>query len=181
MRLEIFREYPYFYHGHPAQELQYLAGLPEHAHNQLLIAKEGSSVVAMATAMPLSADRDIGKEVSEKLASAGLSEQSFYYYGEIMVYPAHRQRGIARRFYEMREEYARKLNYQYACFSTFHQPFETLERPDGYFDPAPMWQRLGYRHWDDLLLWSSLSTLSADGTEEMVHYPRAFWLKDLES
>jgi len=179
LRIRLFRHYPYLYDGSPDYEERYLRGFAQTNRALLLLAFDGDRPVATATSLPLASGADILEGADKLFEAEGYNPHSVYYYSEILVEPAYRGLGIARRFYEHRAQFARHHGYQTASFAAIVKPESHPQRPPGYFDPAVLWHRLGFTPHPDLRIQYEWPTIEADGsTIERAHTLR-FWTKSL--
>jgi GNAT superfamily N-acetyltransferase len=99
-----------------------------------------------------------------------------YYFGESVLEPAYRGRGIGARFFEERERRARALGFTVATFCAVDRPPDHPRRPPGYEPPGALWRRHGFvRHPDIVceLAWQDVGD-AAETTKPMV-----FWIKEL--
>lgn len=180
LRIILFREYPYLYDGTEEYERQYLAGLAANERSLVLVARVDGAVVATATALPLEGDADILRDASSAFRRAGEDPGAYYYYSEILVQPEQRRSGIAREFYARRREHALGLGYSKVCFAAVeHEAGGGIARPLEYFDPAPMWESMGFVRRPEIAIRYHWPTLTDRGTVELDHR-MVFWLKPLE-
>jgi GNAT superfamily N-acetyltransferase len=137
LRIAVFQEYPYLYDGDREYEEQYLKTLAESDKSLVVLAEKHGRVVGASTALPL-------VDADPLFAEPFHSPERYFYYGESVLLPEHRGRGIGKAFFFFREEVARSEGYERACFCAVRRPEEHPRRPAGYRDLAPLWDRQGF-------------------------------------
>jgi GNAT superfamily N-acetyltransferase len=173
LRIGVFREYPYLYDGSLAYERDYLASYAGSPASLAVIACDGDRVVGASTAMPLTLHSD---DVVPPLVRAGFDPATVYYFGESVLEPAYRGRGLGSRFFEERERRARELGFATATFCAVERPSDHPRRPPGYQPPGALWRRHGFERRPDIVgtfTWRDL------GDAEETAKPMVFWIKPL--
>jgi len=181
LRIDVFREYPYLYDGDMAYEQRYLAGLAGDPQALVLIAEADGDVVGCATSLPLlgSADITAAADVAGQFAAAGLDPARCYYYSEILVRPEWRGAGLAKAFYGKRATFAAERGFTHVCFAAVVRPTDDPRRPADYFDPGPLWRRMGFEPRDEMVFHYEWPTLQPDGATADASHPMRFWIKPL--
>lgn len=156
LRIAVFREWPYLYDGDAGYERGYLASFAAASHAVLVAAFDGADIVGMATASPLAAQ---GAAVLEPVAAHGFDVATTFYFGESVLLPQWRGRGIGHAFFDAREAGARRAGAAHATFCSVIRPDTHPMRPEGARSHAAFWTARGYRevpglvctmHWTDL-------------------------------
>jgi len=156
LRIAVFREWPYLYDGDAGYESGYLASFAAAPHAVLVAAFDGDDIVGMATASPLSAQ---GAAVLEPVAAHGFDVPTTFYFGESVLLPQWRGRGIGHAFFDQREAGARRAGANTATFCSVIRPDDHPMRPEGARSHAAFWTARGYcevpglvctMHWADL-------------------------------
>lgn len=170
LRIAVFREFPYLYEGSLAYEEQYLAGYAASPHSLVVVARDGDEIVGAATAMPLS----LAEEAQAPFAAAGVDLGSVYYFGESVLLPAYRGRGIGHQFFDHREAAARQGGFALAAFCAVVRPPDHPARPAGYAPHDAFWTKRGFTRRPELVAsfaWRDL------GEAEETAKPMVFWTK----
>jgi GNAT superfamily N-acetyltransferase len=110
------------------------------------------------------------------LAARGIDVASVYYFGESVLLPAYRGRGVGHAFFDRREAQARVLGFTTACFCTVARPADHPARPADYSPLDPFWRGRGYAPVDGLVAdfgWKDV------GDAEESRHPMQFWMKRL--
>lgn len=173
LRIAVFREYPYLYEGSLSNEADYLASYTASPHSVVVIVRDGDRIVGAATAMPLLAHSD---DVVPALRDAGFDPTRVYYFGESVLLPAYRGRGIGHVFFDHREQAARDFGYAVAAFCAVQRPDDHPARPPGYAGHDVFWAKRGFTRRSDLV--ASLRWLDV-GASEKTAKPMIFWVKEL--
>ena len=173
LRITVFREFPYLYEGSLAYEEKYLASYTASPQHVVVVARDGDTVIGAATAMPLTAHTD---DVAPPLAAAGYDPARVYYFGESVLLPAYRGRGLGNAFFDHREAAARRFGFTTATFCAVARPADHPARPAGYIPHDAFWTKRGFTRRDELrTTFSWLDVGDAhDTAKEMV-----FWTKEL--
>lgn len=173
LRISVFREYPYLYEGSLDYEHAYLASYASSPASLVVLALDGSRAVGASTALPLVQHSDA---VVPPLVRAGFAPDAVYYFGESVLEPAYRGRGLGSRFFDERERRARELGFAVATFCAVDRPADHPRRPHGYQPPGALWRRHGFVRRPDIVgdfAWRDLG--DADETTK----PMVFWIKEL--
>jgi GNAT superfamily N-acetyltransferase len=173
LRISVFREYPYLYEGSVDYERGYLASYASSPASLVVLALDGDRAVGASTAMPLVHHSE---EVVPPVVRAGFAPGSVYYFGESVLEPAYRGRGLGARFFDERERRARELGFATAVFCAVDRPPDHPRRPGNYQPPGALWRRHGFVRRPDIVgsfAWRDLG--DADETAK----PMVFWIKEL--
>lgn len=173
LRIEVFREWPYLYDGSVEYEERYLAPYATAPQTLVVIAWAGDELVGAATAMPLVAHSDA---VAPPLVAAGFDPATVYYFGESVLQPAWRGRGLGHRFFDEREAFARASGFRTAAFCAVDRDPADPRRPAGYVPLDRFWQKRGFVRRPDLIAHFAWQDVDDPGETDK---PMVFWLKDL--
>ena len=173
LRIAVFREFPYLYEGSHEYEMEYLSNYYCSEKSLLIVAKESTRIVGISTACPLT---EAGPEFQAPIAAAGLDCDRMLYFGESVVLPEFRGKGLGHRFFDLREDWARRWNLPITGFcAVVREPGHPCE-PAGYRSLESFWTSRGYRRRDDAdvhLAWSEIGN-----PDSKVNHRLAYWLRD---
>ena len=174
LRIQVFREFPYLYEGSVAYEEKYLKTYVDAPDSVMVLVWDRDRVVGASSGVPLEAEPP---NVSEPFVAHGYDPRQVFYYGESVLLPEYRGRGLGRRFFEEREAHVRGLGrFEIACFCAVQRPADHPRRPAGYAPLEVLWNRQGFvRHPE---LHTTFSWRDVDEAEESPK-PMEFWLKSL--
>ncbi|PWC87455.1 hypothetical protein TSH100_10040 [Azospirillum sp. TSH100] len=174
LRLAVLGEFPYLYPGSAAYEERYLSDLGSLSDGLILAAFDGNRMIAAVTGAPLDQELDA---LRDPFAHAGRDPHSIFYFGEVVVLPSHRGRGIGTTLLEIGEAHIRDADrYASAAFGEIVRSTDHPRRPKTYRTPDGTWRRLGYRLEPEI--GGTLSWCDACDREETAK-PLRFWVKPL--
>lgn len=104
LRIAVFREWPYLYQGDLDYERGYLAAYAQSPCSVFVLAREGDAVVGASTGLPL---LDDGAAFRKPFEQAGADPSKLFYFGESVLLPEYRGRGVGHAFFTAREAHAR--------------------------------------------------------------------------
>ncbi len=174
LRITVFRAYPYLYDGDAAYEGEYLNAHVESPGAIVVGAFDGARMVGAATGAPM---EDHAAEFGEPFAAAGYDISKVFYFGESVLLPEYRGRGIGHAFFEARENRGQELGRRWAAFCAVVRPEDHPARPQNYSPLDPFWQKRGYRLLPGVeasFSWKEVGT-GAQTTKTM-----AFWIRDID-
>lgn len=156
LRIEVFRDWPYLYEGSIDYEAQYLGTYVRAPNSLALLVWDGEQCVGASTALPL-AEADPAMQMPFRQSRQPLD--TIAYFGESLVLPSHRGRGLGVKFFELREAHARALGLASCAFCAVERAADHPLRPRDYVPNDAFWSRRGYSrapelqatyHWQDI-------------------------------
>ncbi len=177
LRIRVFREYPYLYDGNFEYEKSYLADYFSTPDSLLVIARDPTdgSIVGASTAMPLvSAD----EAFRSPLVTAGYDVSKIHYFGESVLLPEFRGRGLGHRFFDEREAAACAAGFAITAFCAVDRPANHPLRPADFRAHDAFWKKRGYTHHPEIRV--SLDWKEPGHASEMTH-PLSFWMRFLRA
>jgi GNAT superfamily N-acetyltransferase len=174
LRIEVFRAFPYLYDGDLAYEQRYLEAYLRSQDSALIAAFDGDRLAGAATALPLADETD---NIIDPFRRHGFDIERVFYFGESVLLPAFRGRGIGAAFFEEREAWARSLGrFSIACFCAVDRPADHPRRPKDYVPLDAFWERRGFQRVPDMT--TEFSWKDLDEPEES---PKrmVYWMKTL--
>jgi GNAT superfamily N-acetyltransferase len=173
LRIQVFREYPYLYDGTLAYEEEYLNVYAESPDAFVALAKAGQEIVGASSAVPLIRE---GETMSRLFQQAGYNPSTILYFGESVLLPAFRGKGIGHRFFDAREAYGRKIGMNMAAFCSVIRPEDHPLKPENFSPLYDFWSRRGFAPVDSLTMHFRWKDIDKDTDDEK---PMQFWLKRL--
>lgn len=174
LRISVFREYPYLYDGTEAYESKYLKTYFEASEAGIVGAFDGEKLVGVSTVLPL-AEADL--EFRDPLVERGYPVQETFYFGESVLLPEYRGKGVGGKFFDLRELHARSTcpSLRFTSFCAVDRPLNDSRRPSEYRSLDSFWQSRGYQkapsiqaHFD----WKEI------GSEHESNHALTYWIKD---
>ena len=149
LRITVFRAFPYLYDGTLDYEQRYLEEFRSTDGAVIVAALDGARIVGCATASPLLGHAD---EFAVPFRNAGYDPKSVFYFGESVLDPAFRGRGIGHAFFDHREAAARASGrFTHAAFCGVVRPIEHPLRPKDYVPLDAFWMKRGFRKAEGLV------------------------------
>lgn len=174
LRMAVFRAWPYLYDGDLAAEQAYLADFVAAPSAGLVVAFDGDTPVGCATCVKL-AEEDGG--LRGPFAAAGIDPGRVFYFGESVLLPAYRGRGVGVGFFAAREAHARRVSdCDFAAFCAVVRPADHPLRPADYVPLDDFWRRRGFTPYPELVCTMTWKQVDTGGE---VENRLAFWMKSL--
>ncbi len=174
LRIEVFREFPYLYNGSTDYERTYLRTYLDVPESVIAIAFDDDRVVGASTGLPMSVETD---EVKQPFIANGYDPEQIFYFGESVLEPKYRGRGLGVRFFVEREAHARSLGrFRLTAFCAVQRPEDHSRRPRDYQPLDEFWIKRGYRKHSELT-----TTFSWQDLDESSQSPKpmVFWIKHI--
>jgi GNAT superfamily N-acetyltransferase len=148
LRIEVFRAWPYLYAGHAAYEQAYLEVYARSADSVFVLAEDAGRIVGASSGLPLADDAEAFRA---PFAAAGIAVDEVFYFGESVLLPAYRGRGLGHAFFDAREAHAASLGrFGWTAFAAVDRDANDPRRPAGHRDLEALWAKRGYMRRDDL-------------------------------
>lgn len=172
LRIRVFREFPYLYEGSLEYERGYLR-IYQEARDSLvvLVTNAGGNLVGATTCLPM---REEGPEFQQPFREAGIDIGSVFYFGESMLLPDWRGRGLGKLFFDQREAHACGLGYGIKAFCAVDRPDNHPLRPAAYRPLDGFWSSRSYTKQPHLRASFSWKEL---GEESETPKTLTFWTK----
>jgi len=174
LRVAVFRAWPYLYEGSLDYERNYISRYDAARTGTLIVAMDGETIVGASTALALR--EETHAYVKAPFVKAGLPVGDIFYFGESVLLPQYRSRGIGVEFFRQREAAARAFDCPVCCFCAVQRSDDHPLRPADYRPLDTFWMRRGYRRRSDLV--ATFSWCDIGDTAE-TEKPMVFWMKDM--
>jgi GNAT superfamily N-acetyltransferase len=172
LRISVFREFPYLYEGAESYEIDYLSSYSQCPAAVFILAIVGGQVVGVSTGLPLA---DADESFQQPFLAAGENVAAWFYFGESVLAPEWRGRGIGHRFFDGREAHAAELGFARTTFCSVIRPPDHPLCPPGYHSHHAFWTGRGYR--PDGRLVARLGWQQIDSAGEEVENDLVFWTR----
>ena len=147
LRITVFREYPYLYEGTLAYEREYLKSYLNSANSMVALVLDGDEIVGATTCVPMV---DEGPEFQEAFVKAGYDLSTICYFGESILLPSHRGKGLGKEFFRLREDHAQRLGAKITTFCAVDRPASHPLQPSDYTPLDGLWKKQGYERHPEL-------------------------------
>lgn len=175
LRITVFRDWPYLYQGDAAYERDYLAAYARSPDSVFVLALDAGQVVGASTGLPLLDDTEA---FSAPLKARGVDAARVFYFGESVLLPPWRGRGIGHAFFDAREAHARALGrFAHTAFCAVDRLPDDARKPAGYRPNDAFWGKRGYVRQPGVAV--TLPWTEVDRGEQM--HALTFWMRPLEA
>jgi tRNA/tmRNA/rRNA uracil-C5-methylase (TrmA/RlmC/RlmD family)/GNAT superfamily N-acetyltransferase len=141
LRISVFREWPYLYDGNLEYERDYLRTYSKAQGSLVCLAFDGEKPIGATTCVPLAEE---GPEFQKPFLEAGRDVSKVCYFGESILLPEYRGRGIGKEFFRVREAHAASLGLETTAFCAVDRDAGDERRPEGYRALDGFWESRGY-------------------------------------
>lgn len=141
LRIAVFAAFPYLYDGDVGYEAAYLREFISAPGGVLVAALDGARIVGAATASPMSAQK---AEFRAPFEARGIDTARLFYFGESVLLPEYRGRGIGHAFFDHREAQALAGGALAATFAAVVRAEDHPLRPAEYQPLDGFWAKRGY-------------------------------------
>lgn len=174
LRIKIFRGFPYIYDGSVEYEVKYLGRYLKVENAKFIGAfSEQNELVGVATCLPLNEEDDF---VKSPFIKAGFKPEEVFYFGESVLLPEYRGKGLGHKFFDEREKAAREFGSKFTSFCAVNRPASHPLKPNDYRPLDEFWKSRGYEKQNQLISkfeWKDLDQ-SAETEKEMVYWMRSW-------
>ncbi|MFD2740450.1 GNAT family N-acetyltransferase [Sulfitobacter aestuarii] len=173
LRIAVFRDWPYLYDGDQTYEENYLQRYRDSDSALVVGAFDGATLIGASTGTPLA---DHADDFAAAFAGSGIALHTVFYCAESVLLPSYRGRGLGHRFFDAREDHARRLGFAKCCFCAVQRPADHPMRPESYRPLDTFWRGRGYAPLPGPLARFSWKDL---GEQTETDKPLQFWIRDL--
>lgn len=174
LRVKVFHAWPYLYEGTLEYEQKYLRNFAAAEGAILVAARDGDTIVGVATASPITGHM---AEFAAPFERLGYDLGTLFYFGESVLLPEYRGHGIGHSFFDAREAHARSSGrFTHATFCGVVRPDTHPLRDLNYRPLDEFWQKRGYRKLEGVITefaWKDV------GCGEPTRKPMQYWIKEL--
>ena len=175
LRVAVFRDWPYLYEGDFDYERDYLAAYAASPRSVFVLAMEGERVIGASTGLPL---LDDGEAFRQPFLASDIDPGEVFYFGESVLLPEYRGRGVGHAFFDLREAHACALGgFGWTAFCAVDRDPDDPRRPAGYHGNDAFWLKRGYRRRDGMTMRLEWDEIGRGG----IPHALTFWLRPLEA
>jgi GNAT superfamily N-acetyltransferase len=173
LRIAVFAAYPYLYDGDAGYEAEYLKEFVAAPDAVLVAAFDGCRIVGAATASPMWAQKD---EFRAPFEARGIATDRLFYFGESVLLPDYRGKGIGHAFFDHREGQAVRAGATAATFAAVIRSDDHPARPANYTPLDTFWRGRGYAPVEGFV--TELAWKEHGEAEESLK-PMQYWMRQL--
>ena len=141
LRITVFREWPYLYEGSLEYERDYLSSYLNSERSLVALVLDEGRVVGATTCMPMAEE---GPEFQKAFKDADYDLNTICYFGESILLPEYRGRGLGKEFFQRREAHAARLGSRITTFCAVDKALDDPRRPTDYRPLDGLWTAQGY-------------------------------------
>lgn len=173
LRIQVFRDYPYLYDGDINYESRYLQTYIESQSSMIVIAMDEKKVVGASSCLSMVDEWD---DFKSTFIQNKIDPKDVFYFGESVLLPNYRGKGIGKNFFKIREQHARDINQalKYTAFCAVDRGGDHPLKPENYIPLDGFWKSMGYKKQNHLI--AKTSWKDVDKSEEDLK-SLVFWLK----
>lgn len=174
LRLKVFWDFPYLYEGSLEYEKKYLETYFRAKHSFIFLVQDGDKIVGATTSILASEEEEDFKKPFEEY---GLAPSSVFYFGESVLLPEYRGRGLGKKFFEERERFARSVpSVKVLSFCAVERPHDHPLKPVDYTPLDEFWNMMGFKKETGL---TTSYGWKDRGEEVQTNKKMQFWIKKL--
>ncbi|HEX4044785.1 MAG TPA: GNAT family N-acetyltransferase [Gammaproteobacteria bacterium] len=173
LRIAVFKEYPYLYHGNLEYEKNYLKTYTACSESIMILVIDKQRIVGASTAIPLEFETEA---CIKPFLDYQMKIQDIFYLGESVLLPDYRGKNIYRRFFHERESAAMEYGSKIATFCAVERSLDDPRRPQGWVSLDKVWQHFNYKKHPTLCAYYEWKEL---GEETKSAKSLVFWIKNL--
>jgi len=170
LRIRVFYDFPYLYEGSTEYEENYLQIYTKNPLSIAFVVFDGEKAVGATTGMPLNAESG---EIQQPFIERGLNIDEIFYFGESILLPEYRGRGLGHLFFDVREKHALENGFLTTAFCSVVRPEDHELKPADYRSNNEFWTKRGYQQQDYSCRMSWLDRNETQETEKEL----LFWIK----
>lgn len=142
LRVKVFWDFPYLYEGTLEYEKKYLETYFQAKYSFIFLVEDEGKIVGATTGIWAQEEEESFRKPFDE---RGFNPENLFYFGESVLLPEYRGRGIGKKFFEEREAYARSLPFIKALsFCAVVRPADHELRPKDYQPLDPFWRSQGF-------------------------------------
>ncbi len=173
LRITVFRDWPYLYDGDLDYERRYMATYRESERAILVGAFDGAKLVGAGTGTPM---EDHADDFAAAFKGHDMALSDIFYCAESVLLPDYRGQGAGHRFFDAREDHARRLGRRWSAFASVIRPADHPARPADYRPLDGFWRKRGYAKLDGAMAHFSWKDL---GDDHETRKPLQIWIRAL--
>jgi len=119
-------------------------------------------IVGVAIGTMLSTESDILHRIAEPLQQLGIVTEQCYYFGEMIIVPEYRSKGIGKQMLEALKKTGREQGTDHFCFLSVTRESDDVRRSVEYVASGVIFRKFGFEK-TDISVTFEWATIQADG------------------
>lgn len=173
LRMEVFKEYPFFAEPDLERETQFLKKLFSNKESIGVFIFDNTTLVGASLGYPLSLEEP---SLQRPFIERKLDIESYFFFGYSTLLKAYRGRGIGHHFFDAREAHiAHHKKFKHICFCIPDHPEVDPQKPKDFIPLFDFWRKRGYVQHPEmksLLSWKNI------GETHLTEKQMVYWIKD---
>jgi hypothetical protein len=172
LRMEVFKDYPYFESPDLNHELLYLRKISSSKESIAVLIFDNTTLVGVSLGSPLEIeDPALHRPFKERHLNVG----TYFYFGDSALLKGYRGRGIGHHFFDARESHvAQYKKFKHICFCV--PDSADPNRPKDFIPLNDFWRKRGYVLHPEIKCSLSWKTVQDAKSSE---HPMSFWIKNI--
>jgi GNAT superfamily N-acetyltransferase len=174
LRIEVFREYPYFEEPDLDRETQFLKKLLSNKESIGVLIFDHTTLVGVSLGYPLSIEEP---SLRRPFKERQLDVESYFFFGDSTLLKTYRGRGIGHHFFDAREAHVvHYKKFKHICFCVPDYLEVDPQRPKDFIPLHDFWRKRGYVQHSEIkcsLSWKMI------GEVRLAEKQMVYWIKDL--
>jgi len=142
LRLKVFFDFPYLYEGNLDYEKHYLETYFQAKHSFIFLVEHEGKIIGATTGIWAKEEEDNFRRPFE---NNGMDPEKIFYFGESILLPEYRGKGLGKVFFEEREKFARSLPFiETLSFCSVLRDENHPLKPDHYQPLDNFWMGQGF-------------------------------------
>lgn len=178
---DVYKEWPYLYEGTVEEQEEYVQKrYIDRPDSVVCAAFDQKQLIGLAMGVPLcdAPAHYLTPFISDNLCM-GMPLKDIFYWGELIVRPECRQKGIAKQLCNQLENHIITKGYKAIAFCTVERPTDfhlNNLKPENHFSPDSRWGDFGFTKHEDLTFKGEWRLV--EESEESKHH-MVYWFKKL--
>jgi hypothetical protein len=174
LRMEVFKDYPYFEDPDLNRETQYLRKIAASKETIGVLIFDNTTLVGVSLGSPFNIEEPA---LHRPFQEHHRAIDSYFYFGDSALLKHYRGRGIGHHFFDAREAHVAQFKkFEHICFCAPHCCDPDPNRPKDYVPFVDFWRKRGYILHPELkctLSWKKIDETHPTETQ------MSFWIKDI--
>jgi len=174
LRMEVFREFPYFEEPDLEKETQLIRKLFQNRESIGVLIFDNTTLVGVSLGYPLSLEE---ASLQRPFKDRNLNSEHYFFFGDSVLLKAYRGRGIGHHFFDAREAHIiHYKKFKHICFCVPDGLETSPQKPKDFIPLHGFWRKRGYIQHPEMHCCLSWKTL---GEAEPSEKKMVYWIKDL--